>query len=121
MDAEIRVKPDCRGMFAQDAGPDAMKSPGPGQRLGRIAAAHCPFGNPGDAAGKFGRRPAGKGHQEDPPRIGPVDQQMSDPVGQRVGLARPCPGDHQKRWGNIGAGHAKDDSGALLIVQFFKI
>ena len=38
-----------------------------------------------------------KSQQQDAPGIGAVDDQMGDPVGQRVGLAGTCARDDQQR------------------------
>jgi hypothetical protein len=47
--------------------------------------------------GHFGGCPPRKRHEQDPPRIGAVDNEVSYPVRQGVGLAGTGPGDHQER------------------------
>ncbi len=42
------------------------------------------------------------------PRIGAVDDQVGDPVGERIGLARAGAGDDQQRGGDVAA--ARDDA-----------
>ena len=76
------------------------KVPGPGHRVGQDARPCRPCTCAADAldpAGHLAGRPAREGHQQDPPRIGAVDDQMRDPVGERVGLAGPGAGDDQER------------------------
>ena len=46
----------------------------------------------------LGRGAARKGHQQDPAGIGPIDDQMGDPVGHGVGLPGARAGDDQERW-----------------------
>ena len=53
--------------------------------------------DPLDPPRHLGRRAARKGHQQDAARIGAVDDQMRDAVGQGIGLARPRAGDDQER------------------------
>ena len=54
-------------------------------------------GDPLDPARHLGRSPAGEGQQEDAARIGAVDDQMGDAVGEGIGLARSRSGDDQER------------------------
>ena len=66
---------------AQDRGRDALD---PAHHLGGGAAREC--------------------QQQDAARIGAVDDQMRDPMGERVGLARAGAGDDQERTGRRNAG-----------------
>ena len=59
--------------------------------------AHHLAGDPLDPAGHLGGGAARKRHQQDAPRVGAVDDQMGDAMGQRVGLAGARAGDHQER------------------------
>ena len=55
---------------------------------------------PSDALGAplhLGRGAAREGQQQDAVRVGAVDDEMRDAVGERVGLARARAGDHQQR------------------------
>ena len=53
-------------------------------------------GDPLDPTRHLGRGPAGESQQEDAARIGAVDDQMRDAMGQGVGLARSGSGDDQQ-------------------------
>ena len=62
--------------------------------------ARCPITasrDPLDPSRHLGGGAARKRHQQNPSRIGAVDDQVRDPVRQGVGLAGPCAGDHQER------------------------
>ena len=52
-------------------------------------------GDPLDPFRHFGRRAAGKRHQQDAAGVGAVDDQMGDAMGQGVGLAGARAGNHQ--------------------------
>ena len=61
-------------------------------------------------------------HQQDAARIGAVDDQMRDAVGQRVGLARSRAGDHQQRRTTVPSPtDAMLDGAPLLRIEVFKI
>ncbi len=76
-----------------------MKRPGPGQRVGQrsgLVAQHG-FADAFHPARHLHTGPAREGQQQDAARISPRSDQMGDPVGQRVGLARTSSGDDQQR------------------------
>lgn len=76
-----------------------MEGAGPGQRVGqhaRVVAQHLAADALDTAAHLVGGA-AGKGHQQDATRIGAVEDQVRDPVGQRIGLAGARAGDDQQR------------------------
>ena len=53
--------------------------------------------DPLDPSRHLRRRPAREGQEQDAARVGAADDQVRDAVGQRVGLARPGPGNDQER------------------------
>ena len=96
---ESRIEADLFGIVAQQARADAVKGAGPGQRVGhhsRIVADHL-AGDALDAARHLAGGAARKRHQQDAARVGAIDDQMRDPVRQRIGLAGTSTGDHQQR------------------------
>ncbi len=99
VDRKGGIETDPLGIFPQQPRADAVKRAGPVQRVGHdpgIVAEHF-AGDAFDARGHFGGRPARECHQEDPPRIRAMDDQMRDAVGEGVGLARSGAGDDEKR------------------------
>ena len=98
VDREGGIEADLVGIFAQQPRADTMEGAGPGQRVGHDAGivAHHLAGDPLDAPGHFGGGAAREGHQQDAAGIGAVDDQMGDPMRQRVGLAGSGAGDHQQ-------------------------
>jgi hypothetical protein len=96
---EVGIKADLVGIFAQQPGPDAMKGAGPGQRVGHDvgALADHPSRDPLYPPRHLGGGAARERHQQNPPRIGAVDDQVGDAVRQRVGLARTCSRDDEER------------------------
>ena len=62
----------------------------------------------------LGRGAAREGQQQDAARIGAVDDQMRDPMRQRIGLARAGAGDDQQRAGLGQRRPAVLDGAALL-------
>ncbi len=117
VDREGRIKPDLQCIVAQQTRADAVERAGPGQRIGdyRCVAAEHLDGDALDAPGHLRGSAARKRHQQDAARIGALDDQMRDAVGQRVGLAGPGAGDDQQRLGN--AAVAVHDRQALLGVE----
>ena len=99
VDRELRIETDLVGVFAQQARADAVKGPGPGQRVGHHAGAlaHHLAGDAFDALGHLGGRAAGKRHQQDAAGVGAVHDQMRDAMGEGVGLAGSGAGDDQQR------------------------
>src|SRR6516225_3734035 len=125
MDGESGIKSDPIGIFAQKPGADTMKRACPGQRIG-----HGPGAVADDlprdalnAPGHFGGGATRKGHQQYSTGIGTVDDQMSDPVSQSVGLSRTCAGDDEERRSRCGVvlTHTMLDSSSLFAVEAFKI
>ena len=97
------IEADLQRIVAQQPGADAVEGAGPGQRVGDdggVAAQHL-AGDALDPPGHFRRGAARKGHQQDAPRIGALDDQMRDAVRQRVGLAGTGAGDDQQRPGDL--------------------
>ena len=84
----------------------------------RVAAEHL-AGDALDALGHLRCGAAREGHQQDAARIGAVDDQMRDAVGQRVGLAGAGAGDDQQRPGD--AAVAMLDGQALLGIELGEI
>ena len=125
MDREIGIESDLLRVIAQDPRADSMKRAGPGQRVGHDASvrAHRLGADALDAARHFARRPKRKGHQQDTARIGAVDDQMGDAMGERVGLARPRPGDDEKRSRRRALlhPHAMFDGPSLFGIELFQI
>src|SRR5437868_15544834 len=82
--------PDLVGILAQKPSADTVERSGPGQRFGYeagAAAAHDLSCDTFHTPGHFGRGAARTGPQQDPAGVGPVDEQMGDAMGQRVGLS----------------------------------
>lgn len=125
MDLEGGIKPNLIGIIAQDPGTDSMEGPGPSQPIDRNAAAlaHRQASYALDPPRHLGSRAAGKGHEQDPARIGTVDDQMSDPVRQSVGLARSSACDDKERPAGrrILLAHAILDGAELFDIKFFEI
>jgi hypothetical protein len=89
--SESGIDADLVGILAQKPRADIVERSSPGQRFGYDAgtAAHDLSCDTLHAPDHFGRGAARKGHQQDPTGIGPVDDQMGDPVGYGVGLGLP--------------------------------
>ncbi len=99
VDGEGGIKSDLLGIFAQQPGANAVEGAGPAQRVGHdagLVAEHLAC-DPLDPLRHLGRRAARECHQQDTSRIGAVDDQMGDAMGQRVGLAGARTGDDQQR------------------------
>ena len=99
VDREIGIEPDLVGIVAQQPRADAVEGAGPGQRVGHDAGAlpHDASRDPLDPSRHLGGGAARKRHQQNPPRIGAVDDQVRDAVRQGVGLAGPGAGDDEER------------------------
>src|SRR5215469_1093626 len=76
-----------------------------------------------NAPGHFGGGTTRKGHQQYSTGIGTVEDQMSDPVSQGVGLSATRAGDDEERRTRCGVflTHTMLDSSSLLAVETFKI
>jgi len=125
VDGEGGIKSDPIGIFAQEPRADTMKRACPGQRIG-----HGPGAVADDlprdalnAPGHFGGGATRKGHQQYSTGIGTVDDQMSDPVSQGVGLSGTRAGDDEERRSLCGVflTHTMLDSSSLFAVEAFKI
>ena len=68
-------------------------------------------------------RPTGEGHQQDAARIGAVDDQMGDAMGERVGLAGSRARDDQQRASRraVLLADAVFDCPSLFGIEFFQI
>ena len=71
----------------------------------------------------LGRGAARKGHQQDPAGIGPVDDQMGNPVGHGVGLPGARAGDDQEGcpWNRVLLPHAMLDGSSLFAIEGLEI
>ena len=76
-----------------------------------------------NAPGHFGGGATRKGHQQYSTGIGTVDDQMSDPVSQRVGLSGTRAGDDEERRTRCGVflTYTMLNSSSLFAVEAFKI
>jgi hypothetical protein len=101
MDREGWRKADLLGIIPEQPCADCVKCPRPGQRVRDPAYAGAPNlrADALHAPRHFRRRSARKRHQQDPPRIDPMSNEVGNPVGQCVGLARSSAGDDQQRAG----------------------
>ena len=105
MDGESGRKPDGLGIFAQQPRTDGVERAGPGYRVrhhrgfrNRTAPALRKAGDDAaDTVCHLGGRSPGECQQHDAPRIGAALDQMSDPMGERGGLARSGAGNDEKR------------------------
>jgi hypothetical protein len=102
-----------------------VKRPRPGESVGQDPGAGSQrlCADALDAPRHLGRRPAGERHQQDATRIGAVDDQMGDTMGERVGLACPGPGDDEERPARRTPlfPDAMFDSLPLFGVEFFEV
>ena len=125
MDREGGVQTNLIGIVAQKSGSDAVKGTGPGQRLGHDAGvvAHDLARNPLDAACHLACGAARECHHQNAARVGAVDDQMGDPMCQRIGLSGSRAGNDQQRrsWRAIIAQHAVLDRLPLLNVEGVEI
>ena len=126
VDGEGGIEPDLIRIVAQQPRADAVEGAGPLQRVGHdagLVAQHL-SGDALDAPAHLGGGAPRKRHQQDAPGIGAVDDQMGDPVRQRVGLAGSGAGDHQQRRSRpaVMRGHdAVLDGPALLWIEAFEV
>ena len=125
MDREIGLQADLLGVLPKQPGADRVERPGPGERVRHDAGLGAQdFGADAlDTPAHLGRGTAGKRHQQDAARINAVDDQIGDPMGQGVGLARSRPGDDEQRGGQT-ASFAADtmfDGPPLLGIQFGEV
>ena len=123
VDRERGIEADLLGIVAQQPRADAMEGAGPGQRIGHDAGivAHHLAGDPLDALRHLGGGAAREGHQQDAARIGAVDDQVGDPMRQRVGLAGSRAGYHQQRRAGARSRGAVLDGAPLFWVEAVEI
>ena len=79
--------------------------------------------DPLDPPGHLGRGPPGERHQQDAARVGAIDDQMRDPMGEGVGLAGPGAGDDQQRASRRAHAPAQAvlDGPPLLGIELFEV
>lgn len=98
MDCEGGIQADLLGILAQQPGTDAVVGSSPGQCVrhdpGVVVTQHLAR-DPFDPLGHLGRGTPRKRHQQDPARVGALNDQMGDPMGEGVGLSGPRSCDHQ--------------------------
>ena len=125
MNRETGIEADLLRIVAQDSRADPMERAGPCQCVGHDArvGAHRQGADALDAARHLGSRPTGESHQQDAARIGAVDDQMGDAMGERVSLARSRPGDDQERARRraVLLPDAMLDGLSLFGIEFFEI
>ena len=123
MDGKGGVEPDLHGVVAQQFRADGVKRPGPGHALGQDAGlvAQCLGADALGPPRHLGRGPAREGHKQDTARVGAVDDQMGDTMGERVGLARAGTGNDQQRPSFNTRPHAMLGRAALLGIEFGKV
>jgi hypothetical protein len=98
VNGERRINPYPFGIFPQQARTNGMESPGPykGVAHERIVACDLTRNSP-DPAGHLGSCPSREGHQQDAAGVCALDDEVRDPVGQRVGFSGSGAGDYEKR------------------------
>jgi len=125
MDRKRGIEPEMLGIFAQQTGADAVERAGPTQRIGHDdgTVSHNLSRDALDTPGHLGGGAARKRHQQYPPGIGAIDDQMGDPVRQGAGLPGTGTGDDEERGARCGVllPHAVLDSLSLFAVEAFKI
>ncbi len=126
VDGEGGIEADLIRIVAQQPRADAVEGAGPLQRVGHdsgLVAQHL-SGDAFDALAHFGGSPSRKCHQQNAPGIGAVDDEMGDPVRQRVGFPGPGTGNYQKRRSRpaVTSGHnAVLDGPALFRIEAFEV
>ncbi len=128
--AEGRRQPRRLGVHAQQTVGDGVEGAGPGNaasRAGRsvrfLADLAACLGNDAlRAPGHLLCRPTGKGEQEDSLGIGSVEDEVRDPVCQRLGLAGAGAGDDEQRCARCAVtAHSVLDGSPLCRVQFVQV
>jgi heavy metal translocating P-type ATPase/RND family efflux transporter MFP subunit len=97
MNGEGGIEPDGAGIFAQKPRADRVKRAGPGEYIAAARGAQRLGADALDAARHLGGGAAGEGHQQHALRIGATDDEMRDPMGERVRLSRAGARDDQQR------------------------
>ena len=121
VDGEGGIEPDRGRMHPEDTRANGMEGPRPADRIAPAAARltqRC-GGDALDPARHLGGGPAREREQQDAARVGAVDDQVGDPVRERIGLAGAGTGDDEQRRGDVGAaaGDAVLDGAPLLRVE----
>ena len=101
VNGEGTIETDLQRIFAQQPGADGVESAGPGERIAhrRHAWPHDIGRHALDPARHLGGCAARERQQHDPAGVDAVDDEMRDPMRQRVGLAGAGAGDDQQRAG----------------------
>jgi hypothetical protein len=99
VDGEVGMEPDLLGIVAQQPRADAVEGARPGQRVGHDVGAltHHLSRDPLHPPRHLGCGPARECHQQNPARIGAIDDQVGDAMRQGVGLARSGTRDDEER------------------------
>src|SRR6185369_16521925 len=117
MDGERRIEADVRGILAQQARADAVERARPVQPDQSAANPNRVGDDALDPAAHPDRRAAREGHQQYALRVGAVDDQVSDAVGEGVGLARAGARDDQEWPADAGRRNAMLDGAALVRIE----
>jgi hypothetical protein len=124
VDGEGRIEADAFSVFPQQPRPDAVKGSRPGQRIRHDVGliAEDATRDALDTLCHLRGRAAGKRHQQHAARVGALDDQVGNPVRERVGLSGSCAGyDKQRRADGALRGDAMLDGPALLSIETFQI
>ena len=123
VNGEGTIETDLQRVFAQQSGPDGVESAGPRERIAhrRHAWPHDVGRHALDPARHLGGCAARERQQQDPAGIDAVDDEVPDPMGQRIGLARAGAGDDQQRAGVDEFRPAVFDGAALVRVELGQI
>ena len=99
VDGEGRVEADAFSVFAQQPRPDAVKGSRPGQRIRHDAGlvAEDATRDAFDTLRHLRGGTARKRHQQHAAWVGALDDQVGDPVRERVGLSGSCAGYDKQR------------------------
>jgi len=124
VDGKGGIEPYLFGIFPEKARTDRVESAGPYKRVaeGRRVGPHYLARDPRDPAGHLCGRSSREGHQQDAPGVSAVDNEVRNPVGQRIGFARAsASNDEERRSHNAPLRHAMLDGAALLRIEFIEI
>ena len=119
MDGECGVEANCIGMVAQQTGCDGVEGSGPGHAVGHQAgaAAQKLWRDERDLPGHLGCGAAGEGQQHDAVWIDAGGDEVTDAVGERIGLAGSGAGDDEQRRRGARCAEAICNGLALLGVE----
>src|SRR4029079_1682904 len=105
MDGEVGIEPDLLSVVAQQPCANGVESASPGQRISHDVGplpddAPC---NPFHPSRHFYGGTAREGHEQNPSRVGAIDEEMGDAMCQGAGLARTCARDDEegRPWGAV--------------------